>query len=347
MQVQSAIAKCIGGTHLSREEASRTAEDIMSGKATGAQIGSLLTALRIKGETIDEITGFTAAMRAQCVAVPCVSDSLVDTCGTGGDGKGTFNVSTVSAFVAAGAGCKVAKHGNRAISGKCGSADLLAELGIPLHLPPEAVAACIREAGIGFLFAPAYHSAMKYVLGPRREIGARTIFNVLGPLTNPAGVRRQVIGVYHPDLTPTLAHVLKALGSLHVLVVHGRDGTDEISLSGETLVAELKGGTVREYTIHPEQFGMRSASLASVRGGGSEENVRIALDVLGGEPGPARDIVLLNAGAVIYVSGRSESLAAGIDAAGASIDSGSALRSAECLRRTAIALQSAPEAVTV
>jgi len=333
MDIKETIEKVVDGKSLSQAESQEAAEAIMDGKATDAQIAALLVSLRLKGETRDEITGFVRAMRAKATRVPCSNEDIVDTCGTGGDRSGTFNVSTLSALVAAGAGCPVAKHGNRSVSSRCGSADLFSELGVQVNLDPGRISRCIDEAGIGFLFAPNLHQAMKNAMGPRREIGVRTIFNILGPLTNPAGAKRQVLGVFDGALTDVLAHVLNGLGSRHVLVVHGEDGLDEITLTGETRVSELKNGSVTRYRIRPEEFGFRRATLKDLRGGDARTNARIAMHVLSGEMGTARDMVLLNAGAVIYAGGKAGTVQEGIHKAAESIDSGRALQKLQLLRQ--------------
>ena len=332
MEFKKAIAQVIDRIHLSQEEAYETANILMSGGATESQIGALLVALRMKGETIDEITGFVKSMREKATVIPTEASNLVDTCGTGGDASGTFNISTVSAFVAAGAGCHIAKHGNRSVSSQCGSADLFKELGVNIELTPEQVGASIDQNGIGFLFAPLLHGAMKYAIGPRREVGVRTIFNILGPMTNPAGAKRQLLGVFNGALTEPLANVLKNLNSEHVMVVHGEDGLDEITLTGKTSVSELKDGEIKNYAIHPEDFGLESSGAQAIKGGDASENAKIALDILSGEKGASRDIVLLNAGAVCYVAGLADSLEAGIGLARESIDSGKAMEKVEALR---------------
>jgi anthranilate phosphoribosyltransferase len=294
---------------------------IMSGDMTPSQIAGILIALRIKGETVDEIAAAAEVMRELSTKVKVSTDAhLVDTCGTGGDGIQTFNVSTVSAFVASAAGAKVAKHGGRSVSSTCGSADVLEVLGVNVNMTPEQVAQCVDEIGIGFMFAPNHHSAMKHAAPVRRELGVRTLFNLLGPLTNPAGARRQVMGVFDRSLTAKLAHVLHKLGSEHVLVVHGADGMDEISFAGDTYIAELKDGQVSEYVLNPQQFGMPLHKAESIRVQNAEESKAIILAVLSGRPGPARDIVLLNAGAAIYVAGVAASIKEGIDAAAHVID---------------------------
>jgi anthranilate phosphoribosyltransferase len=304
-------------------------EQVMEGGATPAQIGALLIALRVKGETVEEITGAARVMRAKCTPVPCQSllrgEPLVDTCGTGGDGAGTFNVSTVAAFVASGAGVKVAKHGNRSVSSRCGSADLVEALGVPLDMTPDQVGECIDQVGIGFLFAPALHGAMRHAIGPRREIGLRTIFNLLGPLTNPAGATAQVLGVYDPNLVEPLARVLRHLGTADAFVVHGQGGLDEISLSGPTLVARLQEGRVETFTLTPEEVGLARAGREEVKGGDAAMNARLALEVLEGKPGPRRDMALINAAAALVAAGKAGEMREGVGLAAQAIDSGAAL----------------------
>ncbi len=299
---------------------------MMAGELTGVQISSLLMGLRMKGETVDEIAAAAEVMRELSTKV-VIHDTthLIDTCGTGGDGIQTFNVSTACAFVAAAAGAKVAKHGGRSVSSTCGSADVLEALGVNVNQTPEQVAKCVDDIGIGFMFAPNHHSAMKHAAPVRRELGIRTMFNLLGPMTNPAGARRQVMGVFHKDLTSLLARVLQKLGSEHVMVVHGADGMDEISFTGDTYVAELKDGKLTEYVLNPAQFDMPLHDLASIRIQNADESKAMVLSVLGGEKGAARDIVLLNAGAAIYVAGLADTLQAGINKAAAVIDNGLAL----------------------
>jgi anthranilate phosphoribosyltransferase len=335
MNIKDAIKKVIAKEDMNHEDAYEVALAIMNGEATDAQIASLITALRMKGETVDEITGFVKAMRDKVTKINAPGEYLIDTCGTGGDGSGTFNISTISAIVASGASCNVAKHGNRSVSSKCGSADLLKELGINIENPPEKVEKCIEEAGVGFLFAPLLHPAMKYAIGPRREMGVRTIFNILGPLTNPAGAKRQLLGVYEKQLTTTIANVLGNLDSIHCMIVHGEDGLDEITTIGKTFVSELKNGKVTEYTISPEEFGIKKSTPSDIKGGSPEENAKITLSILKGEKGAKRDIVILNSGAAIYVAGRAESLPDGIERAKESIDSGEALKRLETLREIA------------
>ena len=314
---------------LSEEEAAAAMREIMAGEATPAQIGAFLIALRMKGETVEEIAGMARVMRENALHVE-VEGALLDTCGTGGDSSGTFNVSTAAAFVAAGAGVWVAKHGNRAMSSACGSADVLEALGAKIDLSPEQVSECIREAGIGFMFAQAFHPAMKHAAGPRREIGIRTVFNILGPLTNPAGATRQLLGVARPELAPKMAAVLLRLGSEHALVVHGEDGLDELSLSAESTVHEVRDGEVREYRVSPEQFGLRRAKPEEVKGGTAEENAAALRGVLTGKAGPLRDIVVLNAGAALLAADATAELGEGVRLAEKAIDSGAA---AERLRR--------------
>jgi len=316
------------GLSLGEEEAARVMEEIMTGRATPAQMGAFLTALHIKGETVDEIVGMARVMRARAQRVH-VDGALVDTCGTGGDARGTFNISTAAAFVAAGAGAKVAKHGNRAMSSRCGSADVLEALGAKLDLTPEQVRRCIEEVGVGFIFAPSFHPAMKFASGPRREIGIRTVFNILGPLTNPAGARRQVLGVAEAALAEKMAQALLRLGCQHALVVHGEDGLDELTITGPSLVHEVRDGRIRSYTIAPEEVGLRRAGIEALRGGSPQENAAALREILRGRAGPLRDIVLLNAGAALVVAEKAGSLREGVAMAAAAIDSGAARRCLE------------------
>lgn len=329
MPLKSAIAAVINGRNLTFDEAEAAMDIIMNGEATPAQIGSYLTALRMKGETVDEIAGSARSMRSHVVSVPVdasvYGNMLVDTCGTGGDGKHTFNISTTAAFVVAGAGVKVAKHGNRAASSKSGSADVLMALGGNLDLSAEQVAECVEEVGIGFLYAINHHPAMRYAIGPRREIGQRTIFNVLGPLTNPAGATHQLIGVYEPALTEPLARVLGALGSKAAFVVHGADGLDELSTTGVNRISRLeKDGTVTTYNFDPAELGLARAKMEDFAGGLPEENAQITHDILSGKDrGPRRDIVLLNAAAALSIDGND--FPAGLAQAREAIDSGKAM----------------------
>ncbi len=314
---------------LSDDEARAAFDMIMTGKATPAQIGGLLMALRMKGETVDEIAGAAAAMRQRAVFIDVGVLDVVDTCGTGGDGHNTFNISTTAAFVVAGAGVPVAKHGNRAISSKCGSADLLVALGVNIEVVPETVEDCIRDFGLGFLYAPKLHPAMKHAMGPRRELGVRTIFNMLGPLTNPAGAKAQLLGVFDPELTETFAEVLRRLGSRRAWVVHGNDGIDEITTTTTTRVSELRDGHVRTFELDPLEFIGSFAKPASLAGGDAAHNARITRAVLTGEQGPARDIVCLNAAAAIVASGQADTLREGWQMAQDAIETGMALEKLE------------------
>ncbi len=327
------IAKLVEGRHLTAQEAERAMEIIMSGGATDAQIACFLTALRMKGETVEEIVGCARAMRARATRVPHSQPLVVDTCGTGGDGSGTFNISTAAAFVVAGAGVPVAKHGNRSVSSRSGSADVLEALGVNLELSPEQVGKCLDEVGIGFLFAPKLHLSMKFAAGPRREMGIRTIFNLLGPLTNPAGAQAQVMGVYDGRLTEPVARALASLGTARSLVVHGAGGLDEISLAGPTVVSEAGPAGVHTYTIYPEDLGLDRAGLEAVAGGDPGQNAGIIRAVLGGERGPRRDVVLANAAAALVAAGTARDLRTGVRMAAESIDSGRALAKLEALRR--------------
>jgi len=325
MSIKQAIKKVAEKENLSVTEARSAAEDIMSGRASNAEIAGLLIGLKLKGETAEELEGFARVMREKATKVMCKKNTLVDTCGTGGDGSNTFNVSTVAGIVAAGAGCRVAKHGNRSVSSNCGSADILQFLGVNTDIGPEIMAKSIEQANFGFLFAPKLHSAMKYAMTARKALGVRTIFNMLGPITNPAGVKRQLIGVYADDIASIIAETLKKLGSEHVMIVHSRDGLDEISVSSPTNVVELKRGDIMKREIYPSDFGLAPASLNKLKGKGPRENADIALSILNGEKGARRDFVLINAGAVIYVSGYAESIRDGIIMAEESIDSGRAM----------------------
>ena len=324
------LEKILSGQDLSHADMLAVMQQVMGGELTPAQIAGLVIALRVKGESVDEITAAAAVMRELSTKVEIANKMhLIDTCGTGGDGIQTFNVSTASAFVAAAAGAKVAKHGGRSVSSTCGSADVLEALGVNVNVTPEQVAKCVDEIGIGFMFAPNHHSAMKHAAPVRRELGVRTIFNLLGPLTNPANAKRQVMGVFSKDLTLKLAKVLQNLGSEHVLVVHGADGMDEVSFTGDTFVAELKDGKISQYTLNPAQFGLKIHALKSIRVENAQESKVMILDVLNGKSGvgkqsAARDIVLLNAGAAIYVAGLQASIHGGIEHAATVIDSGAA-----------------------
>jgi anthranilate phosphoribosyltransferase len=345
---------------LSREEAREVMSEVLSAKCTDAQIAALLIALRMKGETVEEIVGFAEAIRAAAAPLPInrtgtealavsgtgrdalaeesadsslLDASLVDTSGTGGDASGTFNISTATALVTAGAGVRVAKHGNRSISSKCGSADVVEALGVNIQLPPERSAQCLREVGICFLYAPNLHPAMKQVQGVRRELRMRTMFNLLGPLTNPARANGQVVGVYSIELVEKLAEALSMLGLRRALVVHGLDGLDEITITGNTRIAEAREGSVRSYEVEPEEFGMKRAALQEISGGDAKENAAIIRAVLGGEKSPRRDVVLLNAAAALVAAGKAEHIAGAIPIAAKSIDSGAAAEKLEALVR--------------
>lgn len=320
---------------LSREEARIVMAEILAGECTDAQIAALLVALSMKGETVEEIVGFAEAIRAAATSLQIQQnstvdvsgterDALVDTCGTGGDTSGTFNISTATAFVVAGAGVRVAKHGNRSVTSKCGSADVMEALGVKVDLPPARLAACLQEIGIAFLFAPTMHSAMKYVQPARRELRLRTVFNLLGPLTNPAHASGQVVGVYSVELVEKLAEALSMLGLHRAMVVHGSDGLDEITITGPTRVAEVRDGTVKSYEVTPEEFGMNRGSLDDISGGDATENAAIIRELLGGNKSPRRDVVLLNAAAALVVAGKAEHLAEALPLAAKSIDSGAA-----------------------
>ena len=324
MDMQSAIKAVTERENLSSDEMASVMRLIMTGEATPAQVGGFLIGLRMKGETVEEVAAAATVMRELSTKVEVNKDKLVDTCGTGGDASGSFNISTASAFVVAAAGGRVAKHGNRSVSSKSGSADVLEAAGVNLELTPEQVAACVNDIGVGFMFAPMHHSAMKHAIGPRREMAVRTIFNVLGPLTNPAGAPNQVLGVFSKDWVEPLANVLQQLGSDHVLVVHAEDGLDEISIGSATHVAELKGGEVSTYTVQPEDFGMQRADLSTLRADDAADSLRIIKSVLANEEGPAKDIVCLNAGAAIYAAGLTASFAEGVGRAGEVIASGEA-----------------------
>ncbi len=329
--MQQAIKAVTEKQDLTADEMTATMRLIMTGEATPAQVGGFLIGLRMKGETIDEIAAAAGVMRELASKVEVDREHLVDTCGTGGDASGSFNISTASAIVVAAAGAKVAKHGNRSISSKSGSADVLETAGVNLEISPEQVALCVNEIGVGFMFAPLHHSAMKHAIGPRREMAVRTIFNVLGPLTNPAAAPNQVLGVFSKELVEPLAHVLKRLGSEHVLVVHADDGMDEISISSATSVAELHNGEVRTYSIQPEDFGMSRADLEQIRATDSAHSLEIIKSVFNNTDGPAKDIVCLNAGAAIYAAGLTESLAEGVKKAQDVIASGAVAEKLEQL----------------
>ena len=324
MNIREAIEKLVNRVDLSEEETISVMNQIMTGEATPIQVASFLTALRMKGEKVQEITGAARVMREKVNRVRVEADLVLDVVGTGGDRKGTFNISTASAFVAAGAGITVAKHGNRSVSSQSGSADVLAALGVKVDAPKEKVEECLEKIGVGFLFAPLLHEAMKYAVQPRREVGIRTIFNLLGPLTNPAGATHQLTGLYDGELIELIAQVLRNLGTTRAMIVHGLEGLDEISLSGPTGVSELRDGQIRTYAIAPEEFGLKRCRLEDVLGGTPQECAAILKGVLGGEKGPKRDVVLLNAGAALYVSEAASSIGEGMSLAAQSIDSGKA-----------------------
>jgi anthranilate phosphoribosyltransferase len=329
---------------LSREEARAVMAEVLTGKCTDAQIAALLVALHMKGETVEEIVGFAEAIRAAATPLSIhqnstvdVSgtgrDALVDTCGTGGDASGTFNISTATALVVAGAGVRVAKHGNRSVTSKCGSADVMEALGVSISLPPTRLAACLEEVGIAFLFAPAMHSAMKYVQPARRELRLRTVFNLLGPLTNPAHASAQVVGVYSVELVEKLAEALSMLGLHRAIVVHGLDGLDEITITGPTRVAEVREGSVRTYEVTPEEFGIERAPIEDISGGDAAVNAAIIREILSGRKSPKRDVVLLNAAAALVAAGRADHVAEALPLAARSIDSGAAAEKLEAMVR--------------
>lgn len=324
--IKDIIGKLMEKKDLTSREAEEVMEEIMSDKATDAQIAGFLVALRLKGETVEEITSFAKVMRKKATKIKVTNkEIIVDTCGTGGDCSNTFNISTATAFVVAGAGLKVAKHGNKAASSQCGSADVLQALGVNLDVIPEKVAECINRIGIGFLFAPLLHGAMKYAIGPRKELGIRTVFNILGPLTNPADANAQILGIYDKNLTETIANVLKNLGVKRAFVVAGEDDLDEITITDKTKISELNQGEVKTYHIEPEDFGLKKASLDDIKGGTIEENSKIIMNVLNGEKSSKRDIVLINAAAALIAGNKADNFKEGIKLAEDSIDSGKAL----------------------
>jgi len=332
--VVEAIKKVVEGQDLSRQEMQEVMDELMEGRATDAQIGSLLTALRMKGETVDEIAGAAAVMRQKATRIEPhlpAGEPLVDIVGTGGDASGTFNVSTTTAFVVAGAGIKVAKHGNRSVSSRSGSADLLEELGVNLDVGPERVTRCIEEIGLGFLFAPKLHPAMKSVIGPRRQMGIRTIFNLLGPLTNPAGAEIELLGVFSRDLCPVMAGVLAELGARRAWVVHGSGGMDELSIAGASTVSSIEDGRVDTFQVAPSDFGLPESQLSEIMGGGPEENAAITRAILQGQKGPKRDMVVLNAAAAIHLAAKASDLKEARALAEESIDSGRAMKVLEDL----------------
>ncbi len=326
--IKEGIKVSVEGNNLSEAQMKGAMRDIMEGNATDAQIGSFLTALRMKGETVEEITGAARVMREKVAGIQA-PEYTVDTCGTGGDMSHTFNISTTAALIVAACGVPVAKHGNRSVSSSCGSADVLEALGIKIDLEPQKVEKCLAETGFGFMFAPLFHPAMKYAIGPRKEMGIRTVFNILGPLTNPAGAQRQVLGVFSDTLTEPMAKVLKNLGVKHAFVVHGEDGLDEITTTDKTRVTELKNGTIKTYFIAPEDFHLPKGSRDGLAGGDAAHNASITIDILKGIKGPKRDIVLMNAAAALVTGERTDNFNEGITAAAEVIDSGAALKKLE------------------
>lgn len=337
MDIKKAINKVVNLEDLTERETRSVFAQIMNGKATAGQIGSFITALRMKGETVPEITGAARVMREKAlkIRVRSAGSRILDTCGTGGTGTKTFNISTTVAFVAAGCGIKVAKHGNRGVSSKCGSADLLEELGVNVSVTPKTTEKCINEIGIGFLFAPLFHGAMKHAIGPRREVGLRTIFNILGPLSNPALAKRQLMGVYDPKLTETMARVLGNLGCERAFVVNGKGPLDEVSTLGKTRISELRSGMVRTYDIMPGDLGLKKAKLEDILGGTAKKNARVTLSVLSGKKGPQRDIVLANAAVALVAAGKTTDLRKAVKDAEVSIDSGKAMEKlSELVRMT-------------
>jgi anthranilate phosphoribosyltransferase len=329
--IKEAIEKAVQKTDVPEAEMMAVMDEIMEGNATPAQIAALITALHMKGETVGEITGAARIMRQKATRINACSSTIVDTCGTGGDKLNTFNISTTAAFVAAAAGLTVAKHGNRAVSSGCGSADVLEALGVNISADQDIVEECVQQIGIGFLFAPKLHGAMKYAIGPRREIGIRTIFNMLGPLTNPAGATAQLLGVYDKKLTEMFADVLKNMGTKRAFVVHGLDGLDEVTITGETRVAELKDGIVRTYNINPADYFGRIDTLDSIRGGDPVVNAQIAKDVLSGKNGACRNVVLINAALAIVAGEKADNIKKGIQVAADCIDSGAAIKKLQSL----------------
>jgi anthranilate phosphoribosyltransferase len=335
--IKEAINMLINNISLTEPESAACMQEIMEGKATDAQIGAFLAALRMKGETVEEITGAARIMRQKAAAIRA-PEKVLDTCGTGGDMANTFNISTTTAFVVAGASVPVAKHGNRSVSSRSGSADVLEALGIKIDLPPEKVEQCLFETGFGFLFAPLFHPAMKYAIGPRREMGIRTIFNILGPLTNPAGAKRQVLGVFAGRLTEILAQVLGNLGAIDAMVVHGNDGLDEVSISDATKVSRFKDDHIENFRIEPEDFGIWRNSVEQIRGGSKEENAGITLSILKGEKGPKRDIVLMNSALALVVAEKTDDFRTAFGLAADSLDSGMALKKLEEVKRVSNAI---------
>lgn len=331
--IKEAIDKAVRRIDLTQDEMTQVFEEIMTGSATPIQIGAFITALRMKGETVNEITAAAKVMRQKAINISLgEEEDIIDTCGTGGDVSNTFNISTATAFVVAGCGIKVAKHGNRSVSSQCGSADVLEELGVKIDLPPNRVKECIKRIGIGFMFAPLFHGAMKFAAGPRKEIGIRTIFNILGPLSNPASATHQILGVFREEITEVMAKVLDNLGVKGAMIVHSDDGLDEISIASRTKITELKSSKIKTYYIQPKDFGLKKADLSLLRGGTKEENAKIILGVLNGQKGPQRDVVLMNASAALVVAGRARNFKEGTEIAAESIDGKRALEKLELLR---------------
>lgn len=331
--IREAIGKVVRSIDLGQGEMAGVFEEIMSGEATPVQIAAFITALRMKGETVDEITAAARVMRKKAAAISLgENEDLIDTCGTGGDSSNTFNISTAAAFVVAGCGVKVAKHGNRSVSSRCGSADVLEELGVKIDLPPVKVKRCIKKIGIGFMFAPVFHGAMKFAAAPRKEIGIRTIFNILGPLSNPASAAFQIMGVFKPELTETMAKALANLGARAAMIVNSEDGLDEISISGKTKITEYKNKKIRSYYVQPKNFGLKRAALKSVRGGDKKANARIILDILNGKRGPQADIVLMNASAALVLMDEARDFRDGVRIACEAVDSGKALEKLKLLK---------------
>ena len=335
--IKEAIHMLVSNINLSENEMAECMREIMEGKATDAQIGAFLSALRMKGETVEEITGAAKIMREKATTIRA-PEGVLDTCGTGGDMSHTFNISTTVAFVVAGTGLPVAKHGNRSVSSRSGSADVLEALGVKIDLPPGKVEQCLFDTGFGFLFAPLFHPAMKYAIGPRREMGIRTIFNILGPLTNPAGAKRQILGVFADRLTETLAMVLGNLGAVHAMVVHGEDGLDEVTVTDKTKVSRLKDSEIDNFSIAPEDFGIWRTTIDHIRGGNKEDNAAITLSILKGEKGPKRDIVLMNSAVALVVGGKTEDFKDAFSIAADSIDSGMALKKLEEVKKVSNSL---------
>ena len=335
--IKEAINMLVSNISLSEAEMAACMKELMEGKASDAQIGAFLTALRIKGETVEEITGAARVMRDKATSIKA-PEGVLDTCGTGGDMSHTFNISTTTAFAVAGAGVPVAKHGNRSVSSQCGSADVLEALGVKIDLQPEKVEKCLFETGFGFLFAPLFHPAMKYAIGPRREMGIRTVFNILGPITNPATAKRQILGVFAGKLTEILAMVLGNLGAVDAMVVHGEDGLDEISISGRTRVSRFKNGQTKNFYIEPEDFGVSRNKFEFICGGNKKDNAAITLSILNGEKGPRRDIVLVNSAIALIVAGKTEDFMIALNMAAEAIDSGRAFKKLEEVKRTSNAL---------